>query len=152
MKKIFLILALLVSASSFATTQTITKNARPSTSIICSGCSSYSTMGLLSTDFPAGTLPLKKTITSVQYKWYPFTGSGITGQQAFICYDTPYQGTRGNCTEITSSQTGTTTFYNTFQFDNGSTFYIKHTVFGTPTPPYWSPSSTLDQIVITYTY
>ena len=147
MKKLLVALAMLASASTYAGTGTITKNAKPG-NMYGNGWISYSRMGILSSDFPSGTLNLTKTITSVQYTWYPYVGP--TSQQAWICYDTPYQTTQGNCLEITGAQTGTTTFYNTFQFDAGSTFYIKHQVFGGTYP--MTPPATADQVKVTYSY
>ncbi len=143
-----LLILLPLSTSALATNASITKNDSPNNIYGTAPSFSYAIFSTTSGNFPSGTLNKIKTLTSVQYTWYHYI-NGAT-DKVEICYDTPYQAYHQYCTDVTASQTGSTTFFNSYQFDNGSTFYIRHTISGINSPK--NPSRTQDKIIMNYFY
>ena len=148
MRKLVILVSLMVSAQAFAATGSITKSATPGNIYGTEPAASSSRFSVISVNFPAGTLNLKKTITSVQCSWQHYR-SGTT-DKVELCYDRPYQTGQQYCFPITASQTGVSTSFNSQPFDIGSSFSIRHTVSGTQSPK--MPSLTPDSITINYSY
>lgn len=149
MRKILAIVPLMFAVSAFAATGSITKTAKPSNTYGTAGPDfSYATFPLSSVDFPAGTLNKPKQLISIQYWWYPYqTG---TTDKVELCYDRPLQVNHQYCTDISNSQTGSSTAFNAYQFDFNARVYIKHTVSGTTSPRL--PNLTSDKVIVNYSY
>lgn len=148
MRKVLIILPLLFATSAFATTGSITKTAKPGNIYGTAPSYSYATFSTTSVDFPSGTLNAQKTLTSIQYWWYPYQNG--TTDKVELCYDRPLQVNHEYCTDITASQTGTSTAFNAVAFDFNARVYIKHTVSGAASPK--TPSLTSEKVIINYSY
>jgi len=96
-----------------------------------------------STFYPVGSFPVGSKISNVQYSYS--TSYRPSGFEAWLCWDS----TLTDCYNITYSQNGSTTYFNT-KTPNHS-FVLVHRVLGTGTlsPPVYGNS---DQIIVTFTY
>ncbi|NEG87282.1 hypothetical protein GQQ15_19735 [Pantoea agglomerans] len=147
-------LALLVAASltsipALAATNAITKTATAQSITIFSngtGMPASTAFGLSSTDFPSGTLPATKTLTSLAYTIAAYPEALTDTVQ--LCYYRPYASSPSLCKAVTPGSTSTTTDFNKFQFGNGVSVRITHTTTGTA----GSQLKPSRQESVTYTY
>lgn len=129
-------LALLVAASltsipALAATNTITKTVTAKTITVFSngmGATAFTDFGLTSTDFPSGTLPGTKKLTSLAYTVAAYPESLTDSVQ--LCYYRPYAASPSQCKDVTSGSTSTTPDFNSFPFGNGATVRITHNTTG----------------------
>lgn len=131
-------LALFIAASmtsipSLAATNAITKTATAQTITVFSNGSGLpvsTSFGLTSSDFPTGTLPATKTLTSLAYTIAAYPAALTDTVQ--LCYYRPYASSPSLCKAVVAGSTSTTTDFNSFTFGNGATVRITHTTTGTP--------------------
>lgn len=118
-----------IAISAHATDGSITKSVSPGSMLVLSnGGVRMSQFGLISSDFPSGTLPNRKTLTGIEWQttWYP-QGEGETLE---LCYLTPYSSTEVGCSTIQPNSSGTVNDFNNQRFDNGAKVIIYHRVNG----------------------
>lgn len=154
MEKKLASLALLVAASltsipALAATNAITKTVTAKTITVFSngsGAPATTDFGLTSSDFPSGTLPATKTLTSLAYTIAAYPEALTDTIQ--LCYYRPYASSPSLCKAVVSGSTSTTTDFNSFTFGNGATVRITHTTTGTA----GSQLKPSRQESVTYTY
>lgn len=125
----FVLLSTFVSTAVLATDGSITKTVSPGSMLVLSnGGVSQSQFGLVSSDFPSGTLPNRKTLTAIEWQttWYP----GAVGETLELCYFRPYSSTEVGCRPIQPNSSGTIYDFNDQRFDNGSKVVIYHRAQG----------------------
>ncbi|WP_141439662.1 hypothetical protein [Vreelandella titanicae] len=118
-----------ISINAHATDASITKSVSPGSMLVLpNGGTRMSQFGLISSDFPRGTLPKRKTLTSIEWQttWYP-EGEGETLE---LCYFRPYSRTEVGCRAIQPNSSGTINDFNNQRFDNGAKVTIFHRVNG----------------------
>lgn len=141
-------LFVLASAQSFAINAQITKSKTPPViTVTTGGAQASSRFPLVSSDFPAGTSSLKKTILGID--WTATSYSTALGETVELCYYRAYTATPIACHPIVKNSSGTDTGFNSEAFGLGVQIDIRHKITGGPQPS--SPAGP-DSITIRYSY
>ncbi|MBY0575164.1 MAG: hypothetical protein K2P67_00995 [Gallionellaceae bacterium] len=117
--------------------------------IVVAGLPGTARFGTLSSDFPAGTLNMTKTITSVSYAATTYT-NGAINQQVIICMTRQYSTVNDVCLDISNARSGTLSVFNGKTIAAGVDFSIQHRLTGGTYPT--ATPATPDQITVNYSY
>lgn len=108
----------------------------------------YSSGGFATMPFsvPSSVPRTGATVTSVNYTWSSYN-NGNTSELVELCYSAQYSSTIGNCVNISSAQSGTTTAH--AGLNAKGQFWIRHTITGGSYP---AVSNSSDYVTVNYSY
>lgn len=140
--------SVIAATPSYAVNGTFTKSKNPGY-IVVSGLPATARFGTLSSDFPAGTLNLTKTITSVTYVATGYT-NGATSQQVRVCMTKQYSTAIDACLSVTGPSSGAVPVFVGKKIAPGVDLFIEHKLTGGTYPT--ATPATPDQITVNYSY
>lgn len=146
-KRLLPLLFVLASAPSFAINASITKTGKPPIVAVSTGGSGSTRLYISSSDFPAGTLSMSKTLLGIDWTTTSYPSS--PNETVQLCYYRPYTANPVACHAITRNSTGTDIGFNNQTFAPGVEVEIRHTINGGPQPT--SPAGT-DSVTFRYSY